>query len=178
MKNLFLFRLWSFSRVGFLLAILFMAGYAVTFSKKMDMTLFPYNAMFAMEQHQQDTFSIYRFRYDGHPVLISDFMYWKKDFLETSATVFGKYLQHGQKVYLQEYLDGKCPSLPACGLLKSRLLPGNSVCRDWPGWYIRFAGIKPQNGSRIDVVQYQAVYKNGELTLADSTVLLTNIYNR
>ena len=174
MKRLFLFRLYKFSRPAFFFVLLFIIFYAVVFYKKMDMVIFPYNNMFALKTSPEISPSTYAMRINGKLVPITDFPYWKKDFLETSLFNFAKFLQQGEKVFLEDYLKAKGYSKWAGGILNDRLLPDKNGAKHWPVWYTDFANQDIKAGDTYEIVRYNFEFTDDNYKLNDSVIIFSD----
>ena len=174
MKDWFLFRLYRNSRLGFLVVILFILGYAYCLTHKMDMMMFPYNAMFAYDRKPGDSIMSYRIMVNDKDMHYTRFSYWKKDFLETSPRVFAHYLASGNTVYVDQYIKDSWGHGAMATWIKSRLSPGAVDLPAQMAWYARKAGIKARPG---DVLSLWAVYltKNagGDPVVTGSRQILT-----
>lgn len=131
------------------------------------MTLFPYNAMFAYNRMRTDMGFTYQVKADGKPIRFTNFPYWKKDLLETTAFVYARYVSSGHRVYLEQYLRSK-PALFASGLAPA-LYPEMPSSTSWYNWYAGFAGVPA--GQEYSLWQFQLVQTNQGIQVVDSLCL-------
>lgn len=172
MKQLFLYRLYSHSKFGFILAMVFIISYAALLFKKMDMTLFPLNNMFAYPA-KDDSYltSAYLLKINGSPVYSTHFPYWKKDFMESSLSEYAKYLQNGNRIYMHQYLETK-PSIP--GFIRENLLPRKEEVSQWPCWYAHFGGRVCISNASEELIKYKLSFSNGSPIIKDSMIIYKN----
>lgn len=171
MHHLYLLRLYRHSKIGFIAAVLFVCVYTLLLLKRMDMMLFPYNAMFAYNRSAVDSGIVYRVKANDQPVLFTTFAYWKKDLLETSAFVYGRYVEADRKVYLEQYLLSK-PALFQCNLLHA-LYPGRASTAGWYRWYAAMAGMP--GATQFSMWKYRLKQHNNRMQAIDSVCLETRI---
>jgi hypothetical protein len=174
MKRSFLYRLARYSKAGFVAVILFVIAYAVVFFKKMDMAIFPYNAMFSLEPAAALHTDTYAIKLDDSLIHITQFPYWKKDFLEMSLKNYALYRQQGQSLYMHQYLATNT-WLPA--EISKKLVPQKKEAIGWPGWYLHFAGYKGKGKHKLTIMRYRLNFTQGKPSIEDSSVIITQQIN-
>jgi len=175
MKQFFLYRLFKHSKWGFAFIIIFLAGYAVTYFKKMDMVFFPYNSMYAIDFNKTNAATTYALKINNRPVRITRNLYWKKDFLETSLNGYCRYLKHDRNVFLDDYLHYRFADEKLRQNLLDHLTPAKAVARDWPAWYARAAGYDMPPAATIEFMQYDFVMQNEQALLKDSSSIYKTV---
>lgn len=173
MKQFFLYRLFKHSKPAFVFVILFLAWYSIVFYKKMDMIFFPYNSMYAIDFTKNNTASTYAMKINGSRINITDHLYWKKDFLETTLYGYCKYIRHGQKVFMDDYINQKFNREEVKNILLKRLTPGNISAMNWTQWYAGFAGYKIPQKATIELMEYQFIFDKGKALITDSISIYT-----
>ena len=168
MKQLFLYRLFKHSRTGFVLIALFLICYATSFYKKMDMIFFPYNSMYTIDFTKTNTTSTYAVKINNNPVKITNHLYWKKDFLETSLNAYCRYIKQDHKVFLDDYIAYKFKNKTVSDFLLNRLVPDKSTTLQWSAWYAHSAGYEVPPGAAIEFMQYDFLLENNNALLKDS----------
>jgi len=171
MKKTYLYRLFAYSKPAGLAAILFIFVYALLLYKKMDMAIFPFNAMFAYERPLGQSLMGYRLWVNDKPADFTHFPYWKKDMMETSLGVYARYLENGQALYIKSYLDQKKSSWPPLGALEDVLVPNTAGMASWPEWYARKASLAAGQGSNIRIIKYQMAWVSGRPIITDSSII-------
>lgn len=171
MRSLYLFRLYRQSKIGFIGVSLFVFVYALLLVKRMDMMLFPYNAMFAYNRSAADSGIVYRVKASEQPVLFTAFAYWKKDLLETAAFVYGRYVEAAHQVYLEQYLRSK-PAFFQYEFLQA-LYPSQASTAGWYRWYARLAGLP--DTKRYRMWKYKLVRRGHRMQAMDSVCLETQL---
>ena len=171
MKQFFLYRIFKHSLAAFILIVAFISLYIYFFSKKMDMVLFPYNSMYAVDFTKQHTTSTYAFKLNGKLVKITQNPYWKKDFLEASLLSFAKYKLSNDKVYMQQYLQVVIPNKERREVVSGRLSPSKFAVAHWPAWFIRFAGYSVNDTDSIQLMQYDFAFEGNRVILKDSSII-------
>lgn len=171
MKQLFLYRLFKHSLAAFIFIIAFICMFIYFFNKKMDMVLFPYNSMYAVDLNTKYVASTYAFKLNRNLVKITQNPYWKKDFLEASLLSFAKYKQNNDEVYMQQYLQAVIPNKETREVLSNRLSPSKSDVAHWPAWYIRFAGYSVNDPDSIQLLKYDFIIKDNKFILKDSNII-------
>lgn len=161
MKDWYLFRLYRISKIAFLVVLAMMMGYAYCLTHSMDMMMFPYNAMFAYERKAGDSIITYRIHLNEKDIHITRFLYWKKDFFETSPRVFAHYISSGKNVYVDQYLQEKRMREPFAHWLKARLTPGSFDLAEQMAWYVRLAGEKIMPGDDLSVWAIHLSWQEG-----------------
>lgn len=173
MKKIFLYRLLKHSPVAFVLVLLFLGFYTVTFYKKMDMAFFPYNNMYAIDFTNTMASSTYAMKLNGELIKITDNRYWKKDLLETSLYAYARYMLHNRKVFMDDYINYRFHNEQVRDILLKGLTPDTEAAVNWPRWYIRFSGYKIPANASLELMQYNFNYDTGRAVLKDSV----SIYN-
>ena len=176
MKHLFLYRLFQHSKTAFAFIILFVIGYTIVFTKKMDMLFYPYNSMFSIDFTKDYTATTYAVRINGDPVKITDRLYWKKDFLEESITNYCKYLQYQRNVFLDDYLHTKIADSSTRSFFLQRLTPERKAAKKWPYWYCSFAGYAVPQNATIALMKYTFSFSEGKALITNSaSIYQTNL---
>lgn len=171
MKQTYLFRLFQHSVPAFLFLVVFLCVYAVSFSKKMDMVFFPYNNMYSSESQGSANISTYAARKNDSLVHITSYPYWKKDFLETALFNYCRYIERGNRVYLEDYFKYRFPEGAFRSYLLNKLIPDKSAVVDWPAWFTRFAGKPAVAGDQIEFIKYDFAFSHGTMKLIGSRVI-------
>lgn len=171
MKKTYIYRLFAYSKPAGLAAVLFIFVYALLLYKKMDMAIFPFNAMFAYQRPEDETLVGYRLWVNDNPADVTRFPYWKKDLMETSLGVYARYHENGQALYIKSYLDQKKSSWPWAASLQDKLVPNTTGLATWPAWYARKAGLTDRPGSNIRIMKYQLVWASGRPIISDSAII-------
>jgi hypothetical protein len=172
LKQTYLYRLFIHSKIGFVIVLLILSFYIVTFHKGMDMIFFPYNGMFAIDFETTNKAFTYAINLNGKMVHITDKLYWKKDFLESSLNNYAGYIKNEQTLYLENYLKQKNAGK---GALRN-LLPQKELASHWPLWFISFAGYSYSMPVKVEIVQYNYVFKDGKAVLTDSASVYSNYF--
>lgn len=175
MKQVYLYRLFRYSKVGFSFLMLFILIYAITFYKKMDMIFFPYNAMYAVDFQHSNKASTYAMKLNGNLVKITRHLYWKKDFLETSLHAYAQYLQKDRRVFLDDYLTYKFKNDHVRSVLSNGLTPNREDAIQWPSWFIKTAGYDPIHGSILEILRYDFLLDHQKAILYDSARIYKSI---
>lgn len=178
MKKTFLSRLFAHSKPAGIACILFIFVYALLLYKKMDMTLFPLNAMFAYERPNSRPLTGYRLWVNDDPADFTKFPYWKKDLMETSLAVYARYHENNQTTFLRSYFDQKKSSWLWAGTWQERLIPDASYIGLWPVWYARKAGLEAPPGTNIRLLRYQLVWASGRPMVSDSIIIYQSVIPR
>ena len=169
MNSTFLYKLFKHNKWAFAVVIVYMAIYFVCVYKKMDMTLFPYNNMYSNTQHSESTCCYLKI--NGQRINYTQFMYWKKDFLEQSVTKYADYVNQNQHNYLNIYIDEKVKNKHRNSIIKKGLTPGVVDFKSWARWYATYAGVKVQPNDNFELVKYNVEIENGMAAVLDSNVL-------
>ena len=135
----------------------------------MDMALFPYNNMYS--NTQTNDLTCYYLKINDQRIFYAHFTYWKKDFLEQSATKYAEYLDNKQNNYLSFYIDEKIKEKNQNAILKNALTPGKVDFKSWANWYATYAGMKVQPYDNFELVKYKLQIKNGQSSISDSIIL-------
>lgn len=175
MKKTFLSRLFAHSKPAGIACILFIFVYALLLYKKMDMALFPLNAMFAYERPNSRPLTGYRLWVNDDPADFTKFPYWKKDLMETSLAVYARYHENNQTTFLRSYFDQKKSSWLWAGTWQERLIPDASYIGLWPVWYARKAGLEAPPGTNIRLLRYQLVWASGRPMVSDSIIIYQSV---
>ena len=131
--------------------------------------------MYAVDFGKGNKTETFAFKLNNNPVKITGNPYWKKDLLETSLHAYAMYMQHGQKVFLDDYLAYKFPGKKMQALLVNRLTPGKIPATEWPGWFAKASGYKVQAGDSIELMQYDFTMEKGKAHLIDSISISKSI---
>lgn len=169
MSSTFLYKLLKHSKWAFAVVILYMVIYFVCLNKKMDMAIFPYNNMYSNSKNVET--SCYYLKLNGQRIHYTQFMNWKKDFLEQSVTKYAGYVNQNQHNYLNMYIDKKIKNNQQNSNLKKALTPNVVDFKTWATWYASYAGIKVQSNDYFELVKYNVEVKNGMAAVLDSNVL-------
>jgi hypothetical protein len=166
MKRTYLYQLYQYSKPSFWLVVGFIGCYTFFFIKKMDMTIFPHNSMFAAAS--QEDIHLYAVKLNDTIIPISDYLYWKKDFLESSVSGYARYIQNGNRVMLADYFSsGK--NIPA--VISRRLVPRQDAAGNWLLWLASFMGKNPGNNASLKLYRYAYDFSSGTAVLQDSTLI-------
>lgn len=172
MRQLFLYKVFQYSKIWFVFIVVFLVCYSILFYKKMDTVFFPYNNMFAIDFTKDNSSSVIRLRLDGIPVKISDKPYWKKDFLEESLINYTRYKKQGDEVFMEKYLRQTIHKEAARNFLIERLCPDKKTAATWLRWYLQFAGYEIQSYSEAELIQYNLNFEGHKLVIKDSVSIL------
>lgn len=177
MKSLFLFKLGRHSILALGAAILFIVCYAVLYSKKMDMALFPYNRMFATVPENNRISKTYAVKLNGNRIDYTHHFYWKKDFLEQAATKFALYWKNNRKNFMDQYLEQKISDPDKRKYWSERLTPHQPVLEKWAEWYCHFAGHQTMPGASVSLIEYTLNFEKQQPYLQDSALITSIIIN-
>ena len=169
MSSTFLYKLLKHSKWAFAVMILYMVIYFVCLYKKMDMAIFPNNNMYSNSKNEET--SCYYLKLNGQRIHYTQFMYWKKDFLEQSVTKYAGYLNQHQNNYLSIYIDEKINNKQQNSNIKKALTPNVVDFKTWGTWYATYAGIEVQPNDYYELVKYNVETENGMAVVLDSNVL-------
>ena len=172
LKQTFLYRLFVHSKTGFGVVLFILIFYSVTFSKRMGMIFFPYNNMFTVDFTKTNQAFTYAVKINGEMIPITGYLYWKKDFLESSLTTYVEYIENGYTLYLESYLKSK----RAGNSIVKNLLPQKELAAKWPLWFARFAHHSYSMPAKIEILQYNYVFKDGKAVLTDSGSIYKNYF--
>lgn len=171
MNSFFFYKLFRHSKFAFLCVIIFVVAYLISFSKKMDMALFPYNNMYSSVQSKN--IKCYYLKINGHRIHYTHFMYWKKDFLEQSITKYASYVKENHKNYLNIFIGEKIKSDHLKSATESVLSPGNVDFKNWSNWIVSYANYKADTGDYFELIEYKLIIKNGIPVVSDSLILVS-----
>jgi len=158
------------SKIGFGVVVLYVLCYAVIFSKKMDMMLFPYNSMFSSNSNEASTPYAYIVKADNNPVKFTGNLYWKKDFLEQAPAKYSTYLSEQKVSYIEKYLKRKNMSA-----LTKNIAPSTFSDRDWFEWYAKFSGITYNQSTCFELIKYDLIVSENSLLRKDSCVITRSV---
>ena len=164
LKQTFLYRLFVHSKIGFATVLLIFIFYSVTFYRGMGMIFFPYNNMFTVDFTKTNKAFTYAMKINGEMIHTTDNLYWKKDFLESSLNTYAGYIKNRQTVYMESYLKLK----KAGNRAFKNLLPQKELAAQWPLWFINFAHYSYSIPAKVEIMQYNYVFKDGQAILTDS----------
>ena len=170
MQHTFLYKLYRYSPKAFAGCLLFLAFYAFFLCKNMDMMLFPHNSMFAGYVPNKKAYTC-AVKVNGSIVPVTKKLWWKKDFLESNANVYGKYLENNQHTLLQDYIIAKVKDTSLRSSLLQQLTAGKVPPQQWAAFYLRFAGRNLKAGDEIQLVKYELSFAGNHPALVDSSVL-------
>ena len=170
MQKTYLFRLFRHSKAGFLFVAGFIIFYSIVFTKKMDMMFFPYNNMYAIDFYHSSVATTYGMKINGQLVAFTKNLYWKKDLLETSLNAFCRYLEHDNKVFMDDYIASKFKGSKQAFLLR-QLTPSRESANNWPYWFANAAGYDLKPGDGIEFVEYRFNMADGRALCTDSSVI-------
>ena len=178
MKRLYLYQLGRHSKPASVAAILFILCYAVLYSKKMDMALFPYNRMFATVPENNRSSKIYVVKMNNNRIGYTKNLYWKKDFLEQAATKFALYRINDHKNFMDLYLSQKITDTGTRKFLAERLTPQQPILKKWAKWYCSYAGHSVPPGSVVSLIEYTMNFDQPQPYLLDSTEITSIIIGK
>ena len=133
------------------------------------MVLFPYNNMFALSANNNSIASTYGMKLNGNKILFTNRLYWKKDFLETSVSTFGFFVQNNNKVFLNNYLEETKWPKRSKSFFEKKLTP--HFVEMWPIWYCNFAGYTVPSNATIELYKYRIDYNESYPKLIDSSLV-------
>lgn len=178
MKRLFLYQLGRHSRLAAAATILFILCYAVLYSKKMDMALFPYNRMFATVPENNRSSKIYAVKLNNNRIGYTKYFYWKKDFLEQAATKFALYWKNDHKNFMDLYLAQKIKDPSNRNFLAQRLTPEQPILKKWAKWYCSYADHPSPAGSVVSLMEYTMNFDQPQPYLLDSNEITSIIIGK
>ena len=141
----------------------------------MDMVFFPYNSMYAINFKKNNTASVFAMKLNENKINITQHLYWKKDFLETSLFGYSKYIRHDRKVFMDDYIYQKFKREGIRNILLKRLTPEIKSAMDWPQWYAGFAGYTIPANATLELMEYQFTFDNGKAIITDSVSIYKSI---
>ncbi len=178
MRKNFLSRLFAHSKPAGIACILFIFVYALLLYKKMDMALFPLNAMFAYERPNDKPVTGYRLWVNDQPADYTKYPYWKKDLMETSLSVYARFHENSHTTFLRSYFDQKKSDWLWAGRWQERLIPATSGIGLWPVWYARKAGLEAGPGASFRLVKYDMSWASGRPIVSDSIIIYQSDISR
>jgi hypothetical protein len=156
---------------------IYLLMYLFCFAKGMDMLLFPYNAMFAGAPSQKPDHHLYVVEWNDWPVLFTHYPYWKKDQLEQAPVHYARYVEHGEKVYMDAYLLQKKWPLSVKQFLNKRLTPGKIDFETWSAWYLNLIDIPCSKNDQVRLLKLSVRFKDGYPIYQDTTVICSTIFH-
>ncbi len=169
-RKTFIYRLFDHSRTAFAIVVCFLVIYAFFFLKKMDMTIFAYNSMFVSEISGKHT-DAYALKINDKLLPISEKLWWKKDFLESSLIGFSVFLENEKKTYLQQYIVNKISDSTQKQYLLDRLTSYMVDPILFISNYARQAGYPLQTRDKLEIVKYRIQYSKNKVKKLDSTTI-------
>ena len=110
--------------------------------------MFPYNSMFSIGTIADSSgVTTYQLKASDIPVKYSHFLWWKKDFMESSLTNYVAAIEQDQ--YASRYIDQKFTDVNVKHFLKRNLVPSSKEKQDWLNWYAAFGGNNTQDSFTI-----------------------------
>jgi hypothetical protein len=137
----------------------------------MDMAFFPHNDMFAEAAGNRLTASTYGVKINDRLVPITHYPYWKKDFLEMSLFEYASYIEHDNKVYLDDYLLAANISPAIRQKLSASLTPDDIKAQTWPFWFAGLTGIKINFPCKAEIIRYNYTFSGKRPALLDSSAI-------
>jgi len=128
--------------------------------------LFPHNSMFAGYVPEKKIYT-YLLKINGTIVPVTNKLWWKKDFLETNAAMYGAYYEKGQQSFLEDFIKSKLKDTTSQHYWIHRLTSGNVNPQQWATFYINFAGSKLKSGDSVELTRYEIKFY-GRPGLVDS----------
>ena len=150
---------------------IFICTYGYFFIKKMDLFLFPYNAMFWGASTQKKSPDVYVVKVNGNIVPITHQFYWKKDMLEQAATHYALYKTKGNMVYLSEYIDQKEWPVSIKQTLKNKLTPGEIDFQQWAGWYLTKTCYPVKVGDTVSICRLEVEMRDDKISFMEKQVV-------
>ncbi len=170
MQHTFLYKLYRYSPKAFAGCLIFLAFYAFFLFKRMDMMLFPHNSMFAGYVPNKKVFT-HAVKVNGSIVPITKKPWWKKDFLESNANMYGKYYESNQHTLLEDYVISKVGNTAFRNTLLQRMTAGKVSPPQWAAFYTSFTGHQLQPGDEVQLVKYELSLAGNEPIVIDSSVI-------
>jgi len=167
MQHTFLYKLYRYSRKAFICCLLFLAFYAFFLFKNMDMMLFPHNSMFAGYTPNKKAYTC-AVKLNGSIVPITKKLWWKKDFLESNANMYGRYYESNQHTLLEDYISSKAGDTSFRNTLLQRMTAGKISPQQWAAFYVCFAGRKLKPGDEVELLKYELSFAGNDPVLIDS----------
>jgi hypothetical protein len=125
--------------------------------------------MFAdASRENRESAYLYAVKINDIIVPISAYPYWKKDFLESSASGYAHYIQNGNRVMLDDYFSSR-KYMPA--VVSRRLLPPQDAAGKWLLWLASFTGKNPGSNASLKLYRYEYDFSSGAAVLKDSTLV-------
>lgn len=132
------------------------------------MVFFPYNSMFAGYAANK-TIVTYSLKINGKILPVTSKMWWKKDFLETNASVYGRYIEEGKQTGLGNFIADKIKDPSTQKFFKERLTAGEIDPEEWTLFYTAFAGHAIQKGEEAELIKYELKFNSKMPDIIDST---------
>lgn len=139
------------------------------------MMFFPYNNMYAIDFYHAPVATTYGMKINGRLVRFTNNFYWKKDLLETSLNAYCRYLKHGNKVFLHDYISAKFSGKQQEFLFR-QLTPSRESANKWPYWFANSAGYSLKEADEIAFLQYDFTLDNGRAVCNDSSVIFKSYW--
>lgn len=139
--------------------------------KKMDSVFTPYNGMFAFVNTKPNKTTTIAIKLDNKLVPYSNYLWWKKDFLENAIAFYSRYVLNARQVALKEYIKQKPFSNYQKEFLYKRLTPDSVLVKSFPRWLEDYVGKERNNYSMMEFVKYDFDFSDSKLLLTDSTSL-------
>lgn len=131
--------------------------------------LFPHNSMFA-GYHTNKKAMTYSLKINGFSLHYTDKAWWKKDFLETNATEYGRYYEAGQQTLLENYIKIKWQDTGRQQFLLHSLTAGKITPQQWAAFYAKMAGTEIKAGDSVALVRYELNF-SGRPVITDSSII-------
>ena len=140
--------------------------------KRMSMIFLPYNNMFTVDFTKTNNAFTYAVKINEQLIPITDNLYWKKDFLESSLNTYVEYIDNGHALYLENYLKSR----NANNNVFRNLLPQKELATQWPLWFARFAHYSYSMPAKVEILRYTYLFKDGKAILTDSVSTYLNYF--
>ncbi len=173
LNNWFIIRLYHHSRFAFVIVALYLILYAFFFIKKMDMVVFPYNSMFAIDFSDNNTSETYQLKIDGKAVRFTNKWWWKKDFMETSLKRYALLLH--DTPYIEKYIAYAYANKSYRELFLNQLKPSTTDKSKWLFWYAKFGNVNLKKGQVFSIWQYRLHFEK-EIISIDSSLIFTQSF--
>lgn len=170
---MFLAKVYRHHKAAFIIMILFVAGYAWSLSKGMDMLPFRNNAMFISRPVNTDTVTFTLFKVNGQTVDYANRTYWKKDLTEMSILTYVYFIRGNYVDVLGEWLKGKISNGRFRAYCLEHLCNTKASTAGYPAWLYAFLfgqSYESAGKPNLQIVYCKGVLENNRLVVKDSIV--------
>jgi len=140
--------------------------------------LFPYNDMFSHDVPFTTSQKIYLVKHNDNRIPITQFPYWKKDFLEQAPLKFSIYLRNKERNQVEGILSRKIKDSALLVKLTKRLSPLQNQQNRWLEWYVTYAGIQLKHDDKIELMKYDVSFTKETPIIDDSVTICKTTHNK